>query len=283
MASASSRDARISPDYAGTDQEEAMTTFTYSRTAVVLSSALLLSALGYITQHESAAASNPPHHSAPASEHPPPILPLPPPRDFVRVVDNAYQPFIPGTRWRYGGETPEGQERIRVKVLERTRTIEGIEATVVRDTVRLDGEVIEDTFDWYAQDRRGNVWYLGEATKEYENGQVVSTEGSWETGVDNAHAGVVTFAHPKVGDLYRQEYYAGHAEDVAKVLTLNTQAVTEAARFTHVRMTEDTTPLHPEIAELKFYAPGVGLVLELDLSPEAGRTELLGMHSPTAS
>ena len=159
--------------------------------------------------------------------------------------------------------------------MNQTKLIEGITATVVRDTVKLNGEVIEDTFDWYAQDATGRVWYLGEATKEYENGQVVSTEGSWEAGVDGAKAGIIMFAHPEVGETYWQEFYAGHAEDQGKFLTLNTRVATKADAFKRVRMTEDTTPLHPEIAEIKFYAPGVGIVLEFDLAPETGRTELL--------
>jgi hypothetical protein len=247
--------------------------------AAVLSSALLLGTVALAAQQTAATPSRPAPDTRSVTEAEPPILALPPPRNFVRYVDNTYLPFLPGTKWVYGSETPDGHERIRVKVLDRTRQIEGIRATVVRDTVRLEGALIEDTFDWYAQDRRGNVWYLGEATKEYEDGVVVSTEGSWETGVDGAEAGVVMFAHPKVGQLYRQEYYAGHAEDMAKVLTLSTQAVTRSGHFTQVRMTEDTTPLDPATDELKFYAPGVGLVQEFDLSPEAGRTELLRMRT----
>ena len=99
---------------------------------------------------------------------------------------------------------------------------------MVRDTAKVNGEVIEDTFDWYAQDRSGRVWYLGEATKEYENGQVVSTEGSWEAGVDGAKAGIIMFTYPDVGEPYRQEFYAGHAEDQAKFLTRNTRVATKA-------------------------------------------------------
>lgn len=215
-----------------------------------------------------------------ASTAGPPIIPLPGPGGFMKRITHPYSPFLPGMRWVYGGGTPQERERIVVKVLDRTRQIEGIDATVVRDTVTVNGEVTEDTFDWYAQDRRGRVWYLGEDTKEYENGQVVSTEGSWQAGVDGAQAGVIMFAHPDVGEPYRQEFYAGHAEDQATFLTLDTQVATPAGRFQDVRMTEDTTPLDPTVGELKFYAPGVGVVLELDLAPEAGRTELLRFRRP---
>ena len=102
---------------------------------------------------------------------------------------------------------------------------------------------------------------MGEATKEYENGQVVSTEGSWEAGVDGAKAGIVMFAHPEVGEAYWQEFYVGHAEDLGRFLSLDTCVPTKAGVLRRVRMTEDTTALHPEIAELKFYAPSVGIVL----------------------
>ena len=255
------------------------TSSTSRRLVVAALTSLLLGAVAY--QALPGHATTPPTtHLAAARSDRPPIIQLPPPRAFVRVIDNAYLPFVPGSRWVYGGETPDGRERIVVRVLERTKRIEGIPATVVRDTVRLDGEIIEDTFDWYGQDRRGNVWYLGEFSRAYENGEVVSTEGSWEAGVDGARAGIVMFGHPRAGLSYRQEYYAGHAEDEGKVLTVSTRAATAAGRFRDVLMTEDTTPLEADIAELKFYAPGVGLVLEFDLSPEPGRTELLRMDLP---
>lgn len=211
----------------------------------------------------------------------PPVFQLPPPGDFVQVVDNPYSPFIRGTVWVYAGQTDKGQERIVVTVLRRTRLIEGIRTTVVKDIVKREGELIEATYDWYAQDRAGNVWYLGEDTKEYRHGRVVSTEGSWEAGVDGASAGVVMFARPEVGVAYRQEYYRGHAEDQATALTLSTQVTTSFGYFGHVRLTEDTTALDPTADELKFYAPGVGVVQELDLSPDFARTELISMHGPS--
>lgn len=247
---------------------------TKHTSAAVVSTAALLGALVAGAQPSSAVASSPVGGSVAATKGPP-IIALPGPGSFVKKIDNPYSPFLPGMRWVYGGGTPQQRERIVVRVLSRTKLIDGVSATVVRDTVKVNGELVEDTFDWYAQDLKNRVWYLGEATKEYENGQVVSTEGSWEAGVDGAKAGIIMFAHPEVGEPYRQEFYAGHAEDQAKFLTLNTRVATQAGVFTHVRMTEDTTPLDPAIAEIKFYAPGVGIVLEFDLAPEAGRTELL--------
>ena len=245
----------------------------HTSTAVILS-AMLFGAFVASAQPGTAAAPNRGGGSVAAAEGPP-IAPLPAAGGFAKKIDNPYSPFLPGMRWVYAGGSPRERERIVVEVLDEAKLIEGISATVVRDTVKVNGELIEDTFDWYAQDLAGRVWYLGEATKEYENGQVVSTEGSWEAGVDGAEAGIIMFAHPKVGEPYRQEFYAGHAEDQAKFLTLNTRAATKAGVFKHVRMTEDTTPLDSAITEIKFYAPGVGIVLEFDLAPEAGRTELL--------
>jgi hypothetical protein len=210
----------------------------------------------------------------------PQFIPLPAPGRFARHVTNRYLPWKPGTRWVYRGFGSEGHERDVVKVLHRTKTIEGITATVVRDVVRHHDRLIERTFDWYAQDGRGRVWYLGENTHAYEHGHV-DTEGSWEAGVDGARAGIVMFRHPHVGKRYWQEYYAGHAEDQGVVLDRSTKAGVIAGHFKHVRMTEDTTPLEPRTVEFKFYAPGVGVVLELDASPEQGRVELVRMVKPT--
>lgn len=249
------------------------------RSVAAVASVVLLGTLAASVQLGPAGAAAPigEARSAPKA---PPTIPLPPPSDFVQQVDNRYSPFIAGRRWIYGGQTAKGQERITVDVLKRTKMIEGIRTTVVHDVVKLNGELIEETFDWYAQDRHGNVWYLGENTKEYRNGRVVSREGSWEAGVDGASAGIVMFAHPKLAEPYRQEFYRGHAEDQAQVLTLSTQATTAAGHFGHVRLTEDTTALDPMVVELKFYAPGVGIVQEFDLSPEAARTELLSFQGP---
>ncbi|HSK47967.1 MAG TPA: hypothetical protein VLA05_08200, partial [Coriobacteriia bacterium] len=138
------------------------------------------------------------------------------PADFVTSVTNPYFPLKPGDRWVYSAETEEGTEENEVVVLDETRSILGLDALVVHDIVRVDGEVTEDTFDWFAQDRDGTVWYLGEDTKEMANGEVVSTEGSWEAGVDGAQAGVVMQADPAPGPWYWQEFYEGQAEDQAR-------------------------------------------------------------------
>jgi hypothetical protein len=209
----------------------------------------------------------------------PPLKPLPPPSHFQRHVTNRYTPLLPGMRWVYRGFGSEGHERDVMTVLDRTKTIAGIRATVVRDVVRERGRLIERTFDWYAQDDRGRVWYLGEHTRAFEGGHV-STEGSWQTGVHGARAGVVMFKHPRMAAPYWQEFLRGHAEDRGQFLDLSTKVGVPAGFFSRVRMTEDTTPLEPRVVEFKFYAPGVGVVSEVDASPRGGHVSLMKFTRP---
>ena len=198
------------------------------------------------------------------------------PADFVDRIDNAFLPFLSGARWVYRETDAEGaRQRVKVTVTDRTRPIEGIDATVVHDKVTEHGALVENTFDWYAQDVCGNVWYLGENTKEYEDGEVVSTEGSWEHGVDGAMAGVIMPADPQVGLAYRQEYYAGEAEDRGEIASLDEQAQVPFGHFRDVLMTRDTTPLHPRVLEYKFFAEGIGVVLAVGISGGSDREELL--------
>jgi hypothetical protein len=197
------------------------------------------------------------------------------PADFVSEIDNPYWPMQRGSRWVYEEKDTEGATRIVVTVTSRAKTVLGIEATVVRDVVTEDGELKEDTFDWYAQDKDGNVWYLGEDTKEYEGGKVVSTKGSWEAGVDGAEAGVIMPAKPEVGMTYRQEYYKGEAEDQAEVLSLDEQVKVPFGKFDHALQTKETTPLEPDVVEHKYYARGVGLVLAKGVSGSSSREQLV--------
>ncbi len=198
------------------------------------------------------------------------------PANFVDTIDNAYWPMAPGSRWVYQETDAKGHiQKVLVRVTDRTKSVVGVDATVVRDTVTGKGSLVEDTRDWYAQDVCGNVWYLGENTKEYEDGQVVSTEGSWETGVDGAQAGIAVPGAPTAGLTYRQEYYAGHAEDGATVLSIDEQVRVPYGHFTDVLVTKDYTTLHPRILEYKFYAKGVGPVEEIGLSGGSDRAELV--------
>ena len=198
------------------------------------------------------------------------------PADFTKEIDNPYWPMSPGSRWVYREVENGDVQRVTVTVTDRTKTIDGIEARVVHDLVTTrDGERVEDTFDWYAQDKDGNLWYLGEDTKEYEDGKVVSTEGSWEHGVDGAEAGIVVAAEPKQGLTYREEYYSGKAEDAAEVLSVDGKVQVPFGFFRDAMITRNYSGIEPNVEELKFYAKGVGPVLELLVSGGAGRTELL--------
>jgi hypothetical protein len=197
------------------------------------------------------------------------------PADFVDTIDHPYWPMKPGTTWVYNELETDARLKVEVTVTNDTKDVGGIQATVVHDVVTEDGEVIEDTFDWYGQDRDGNLWYLGEDTKEFENGKVVSTEGSWEHGVDGAQAGIILPAEPRVGMEYRQEYYEGEAEDLGAILSLDEWVETPSGKYRNVLMTKDWTPLEPDVLEHKFYARGVGPVLALGISGGAGREELV--------
>ena len=199
------------------------------------------------------------------------------PSDFTTAIDNPYWPMTRGARWVYRTTSPDGtRRRVVVVVTGRARLIaNGITARVVHDTVTEGSTIVEDTFDWYAQDREGNVWYLGELTKEYENGKVVSTAGSWEAGVDGAQPGIIMPAHPTPGLSYRQEYYAGEAEDKAEIFRLDEQVQVPYGHFTDVLMTKDTNALERRALEYTFYAPGIGPVLTLGVSGGDEREELL--------
>ncbi len=189
------------------------------------------------------------------------------PGDFVARIDNPYFPRIPGSRYIYEGMTEEGLERIEIDILGKTREVMGIQATIVRDVVYLEGELIEETFDWFAQDKAGNVWYLGEDVDNYEDGVLKDHDGAWEAGVDGALPGIVMFAHPAehIGETVRQEYYAGEAEDMADILSVTEVVTVPYGRFENVLQTYDYTPLDPESQEHKFFAPGIGEIRAVDL------------------
>jgi len=205
------------------------------------------------------------------------------PADFVDRVDNRYFPLTPGTTFVYEGETEDG-EAVRVEdyVTHETKQVLGVTCVVVRNRVIENGDLVEETFDWYAQDKDGDVWYFGEDAKEYEAGVVVSTEGSWEAGVDGAMPGIIMEANPQAGDLYRQEYYEGEAEDMAEVLSLTESASVTYGSFDNLLMTREWTPLEPGVVEHKYYAPGVGLILEVMVEGGSERVELMEITTEQA-
>jgi hypothetical protein len=206
------------------------------------------------------------------------------PADFSADITNPYWPMKPGTRWIYRG-VEEGEPTQDIVIVATTSTkklANGITARVVRDTARAEGQIIEDTLDWYAQDSAGNVWYMGEQTAEFEDGKVVSRAGSWEAGKDGALPGILVPAQPQVGQKYRQEYKKGEAEDNGQVLATNHLVEVEAGQYKGALVTMDTSTIEPDVVEFKFYAPDVGPLLALDISGGAGREELVKVDKASA-
>jgi hypothetical protein len=200
------------------------------------------------------------------------------PANFVSRVDNPYLPFTPGTVFTYRDVFKGGVELNTVEVTRRTKSILGVSTTVVHDQVFIqDGSLAEDTFDWYAQDQQGNVWYFGEDTKTYDHGVLLSNAGSWEAGKDGAKAGVIMLANPQVGDQYKQEDSPGVVSDMAKVVSLTETATVEDGAFTNCLETTEWTPLEPGDRSHKFYARGVGNVLEVASRQGGERVELISV------
>jgi len=193
--------------------------------------------------------------------------------------------MAPGTRWTYREIDEEGTElKIVVTVTAETKRIaNGVTARVVRDTVTEDGELVEDTKDWYAQDARGNIWYLGEDTAEFAGGEISSRAGSFEAGVDSALPGIALPADPVPGMRYRQEYYEGEAEDNGEVLSTREMVEVPHGRFRDALLTRDTNAIEPDVAEFKLYAEGVGPVLALGVSGGGGREELVAVDRVSAT
>jgi hypothetical protein len=238
------------------------------RHQVMTALALLLTASGVAAAMATARSAGLPRGSEPVNLNP---------ADFTTRIDNPYWPMRKGSRWIYRETDNEGtRQRVVVTVTRRTKMIaNGVRARIVRDVVTEEGRPVEVTDDYYAQDRAGNIWYLGEATTEYENGMPTSTEGSFEAGVDGAQAGIIMPGKPHVGLAYREEYYAGHAEDKARIVSLREQAEVPFGHFRRVLMTRNTNPLEPKSVEFKFYARGVGPVLAIGVSGGSDREDLV--------
>jgi hypothetical protein len=202
------------------------------------------------------------------------------PAGFVAEIDNPYLPLVPGTTFVYRGRTEDGPERNVVTVTRRTVRILGVEARVVLDEVWIGGKPVERTFDWYAQDRAGNVWYLGERSLDFERGRWVVSDGSWRAGVDGAEAGIVMWARPlaKLNRVYQQELYPGHAEDRAKVRGTRAAITVPYGTFDDVLVTSEWTPLEPGVVERKLYAPEVGLVAARQVKGGSDTLELVSVR-----
>jgi hypothetical protein len=189
----------------------------------------------------------------------------------IAAAPNPFLPLVPGNTWRYAG----GDETVTVTVTDRTKTLLGVTTIVVHDVAQVNGAVAEDTDDYLAQDADGNVWYFGELSRDFEDGDLVDLEGSWRAGVDGARPGILLRAAPAVGDVYRQEFLLGEAEDLAEVRsTTGTETSPGASCAGTCLVTHEFTPIEPDASESKYYVPGVGLILEVD--DETGdRVELI--------
>jgi len=205
------------------------------------------------------------------------------PSHFTHPIDNPYLPFLPGMKWTYQAVNEEGaQETTTVEVLTDTRTVMGVVTTVVHDLVEVGGKTTEDTHDWYAQDDEGNVWYFGEDTTAYDSDGSSSKEGSWEGGVKGALPGIVMAATPEVtGNGYRQEFLPGTAEDMAIVVATGGDQQVGTDTYNHVVVTQEWTPIEPDVVEQKSYAPGVGVITEDIVRGGSEHVELAGFTPPS--
>jgi len=195
------------------------------------------------------------------------------PNDFSSTVDNAYNPLVPGRTLVYE-ENQAGGEHDEVTTLPATIDVNGVRCVEVHDVVTVGGAVTEDTLDFFAQRSNGDVWYFGEVSQSFEDGFLDNLDGSWRFGKDGAKPGIIMLANPQVGDVYRQEFLVAEAEDIAEVVATDETVTVPAGTFQHCLKTREWSPLEPDAIEFKFYAPGVGVVLEV--TPSTGeRVELV--------
>jgi hypothetical protein len=227
-----------------------------------------------------------------ATAHDPPLAPGPirsgagpgwpatlSPSDFVARVDNPWFPLQPGSEYRYRGVKDRTKTVDVAKVTHSTKRILGVDTTVVHDVVSVNGRPEEVTDDFYAQDRHGNVWYFGEATKELDrHGNTVSTEGSFQAGVNGARAGVLIPGRPRVGLAARQEFLKGQAEDHFKILDLNAEVSVPFVHSRHALRTREWTPLEPAVVDNKYYVRGIGTVREIAVRGPVERLRLVSFR-----
>jgi hypothetical protein len=196
------------------------------------------------------------------------------PAHFVSGVTNPFFPLVPGTVFDY--DILETDETVTVTVTSQTRVVMGVTCVVVHDVAKSGGQIVEDTFDWYAQDDAGNVWYFGEDTTAYDGG-MSSKEGSWEGGVDGAKPGIIMLGTPTVGARYRQEYLEGEAEDEGEVLSIDASITVPYGSFTGCVQTRDFTALEPSAEENKYYCRDVGTVRAMATKGGAEHEDLIAV------
>lgn len=198
------------------------------------------------------------------------------PDNFVSQVDNPYFTLKLGTKFIYENKTAESLERIEVVITHETKKVLSVITTVVWDRVWLDNQLVEDTKDWYAQDKEGNVWYFGEEVANFEDGKLKDHKGAWEAGVDGALPGIIMPADPQVGHSYRQEYYIGVAEDMGEIAALSKKVTVPYGTFANCLQTRDWSAIDKSANEYKYYCPDVGfVVLEEQVADNKDRVELV--------
>ena len=232
-----------------------------------LAAAALAGAMGMIV----------PWAAAAGASRPPDYEPVLKPADFVHVITNPYLPFPVGRTLTYRGIKDGVTQLDVVHVTSKTRVLEGITATAVTDVATHNGKLLEKTTDYYAQDKQGNVWYLGENTAAYVHGHV-DHSGSWLAGVHDGEPGIVMLANPQVPDAYRQEFLAGHAQDTAWIVDRGGSVRLPFKVVHNVLTSYEFTVLEPKVLDKKIYAPGLGIVSEqAALGPKETAT-LVSVH-----
>ncbi len=202
------------------------------------------------------------------------------PANFAGVIDKPYYPLPVGRTLVYEG-IKDGQTQIdTVTVTNQKKVIEGITATVVSDIATHNGTVLEKTFDWFAQDKQGNVWYLGEDTTAFLPNGKIDTSGSWEAGVHDAEPGIVMEAHPQIPDAYRREFLAGQAEDTAWVVELGGTVTVPYGKLRNTLATLEATRIDPGLYDQKIYAPGIGMAVEQALTGPTEFAKLVSVTGP---
>ena len=201
------------------------------------------------------------------------------PANFGGPIDNPWLPLKPGTTNVYRGVGDDGKTRElnTVRVTHRKKRIMGIEATVVLDRVFSGGKPEERTFDWYAQDNQGNVWYMGEDSSNFEHGHWVKDDGSWTAGVGNGKPGIIMLAHPTRGESYRQEYSPGHAVDQAQVLGPGGTVKTPFRSFRRTLLTLEYSTIDKQY-EVKWHARGVGVIKEQAITKSKELSRLVAIR-----
>ena len=201
------------------------------------------------------------------------------PGDFSTKIDNPFFAMPVGKRMSYAGKTEDGLERIEIAITGETRMVMGVETLVYLDRAYLDDELVEETKDFLAQDRQGNVWYFGEEVDNYEDGKLKDHEGAWMAGTDGAKPGIWIKAEHKPDDTYRQEYYQGEAEDMVKIVATGERVTVPAGKFEGCTKTYDWTPLDPESKEHKYYCPAAGGVVLVEDLTTGDRVELVKVET----